>query len=219
MEINSDPLETVNLVGREIRSGTRDGEPTKIAVARRRYSAERPDVWDALTNPERLPRWFMPVEGDLSVGGRYQLEGNAGGVIESCTEPEGFNVTWEYGGQVSWLQVKLSDTGRGTLLELTHEAHVDRDFWEQFGPGATGVGWDLGLHGLDQHLTSGADLDPTAAEAWTLSPEGKRFIRSAAEHWAEAAVGDGDDPEQARSAAERTVAFYTTPPEAADQEG
>jgi hypothetical protein len=34
------------------------------------------------------------------------------------------------------------------------------------------------------------------------------------EGWAQAAIDDGDDPEQARAAAERTVAFYTTPPEA-----
>ena len=29
------------------------------------------DVWDACTNPERIPRWFLPVSGDLRLGGRY----------------------------------------------------------------------------------------------------------------------------------------------------
>src|SRR5918996_5074153 len=77
-----DPVRSAGLVTREIRSGSREGKPTKIAVARRRYVAERPDVWDALTTAERIPRWFLPVSGDLAVGGHYQLEGNASGVVE-----------------------------------------------------------------------------------------------------------------------------------------
>src|ERR671919_2423563 len=183
-----DPVRSAGLVTREIRSGSREGKPTKIAVARRRYAAKRPDVWDALTNAERIPRWFLPVSGDLAVGGHYQLEGNASGVVESCQEPESFAVTWEFGGEVSWARVNLSEADGGTTLELAHEAHVDPELWAQFGPGAVGVGWDLGLFGLDQHLASGAAIDP-----------------------AEAAIGDGDDPVQARGAAERTAAFYTTP--------
>lgn len=219
MRTTADPLGAANLVSREVHSGTRDGQPTRTVVARRRYSADRADVWDALTNPERLPRGFMPISGDLSVGGRYQLEGNAGGVIERCDEPESLAVTWEYGGQVSWLQLQLHEADAGaTTLELVHEAPVDPDMWEQFGPGAVGVGWDLGLFGLEQHLASGAALDPAEVEAWTVGPEGVPFVRRATEGWAGAAIDDGDDPDQARSAAEATVAFYTTAPEA-DSEG
>lgn len=207
-----DPIRSAGLVTREIRSGSRDGQPTKTAVARRWYAADRPDVWDALTNAERIPRWFLPISGDLDVGGRYQLEGNASGDIERCQEPETFAVTWEFGGQVSWLQIHLSEADGGTTLELVHEAHVDPDMWAQFGPGAVGVGWDLALHGLGQHLASGATLDPAEAEAWTIGPEGVQFVERAAEGWAQAAIGDGDDPGQARTAAQATVAFYTTPP-------
>jgi uncharacterized protein YndB with AHSA1/START domain len=214
-----DPVRSAGLVIREIRSGSREGKPTKIAVARRRYAAERTDVWDALTNAERIPRWFLPVSGDLVVGGRYQFEGNAGGVVESCQQPESLAVTWEFGGMVSWVQVYLSEADGGTTLELVHEAHVDPDMWAQFGPGAAGVGWDLGLFGLDQHLASGAAVDPAEAATWPTSPEGAEFVRLAGEGWAQAAIGDGDDPEQARAAAERTVAAYTTPPPEATPEG
>jgi uncharacterized protein YndB with AHSA1/START domain len=209
-----DPVRSAGLVTREIRTGSREGKPTKIAIARRRYAAERPDVWDALTNAERIPRWFLPVSGDLAVGSRYQLEGNAGGVIESCQQPESFAVTWEFGGMVSWVQVHLGEDEGGTTLELVHEAHVDPDLWAQFGPGAVGVGWDLALFGLDQHIASGATVDPAEAAAWLVGPEGVEFAQLCSEGWAQAAIGDGDDPEQARAAAERTVAFYTTPPEA-----
>ncbi len=209
-----DPMATVGLVTREVRSGSRSGVPTKIAIARRTYPTDQTDLWDALTNADRLPRWFLPVSGDLQVGGRYQLEGNAGGVVEGCKEPESFAVTWEFGEMVSWLEVSLTPDGKGTSLELAHEAPVDPDLWGQFGPGAVGVGWDLGLLGLGLHIESGAPVDPDVAATLTFSPEGIEFVQRAAEGWAAAAVADGDEPGPAHEAAARTVAFYTTPPEA-----
>lgn len=215
MTITIDPAATAGLVAREIRTGERDGTPTKIAVARRTYATDRADLWDAVTTPERIVRWFLPVSGDLSVGGRYQLEGNAGGTVERCDAPASFDVTWEFGGSVSWLTVSLTESGGGTTLELVHEAVVPQELWDQYGPGATGVGWDLGLMGLGLHVADPtAPIDPKAAEAWSLSPDGVAFARLAATGWADAAVAAGDDPAAARAAAERTVAFYTTVPEA-----
>jgi uncharacterized protein YndB with AHSA1/START domain len=214
MSIDIDPVATAGLVTREVRSGERDGEPTRVAVARRSYTATRGDLWSALTDPERITRWFMPVSGDLVEGGTYQLEGNAGGTVLRCQQPEAFAVTWEFGGGVSWVTVTLRPHDGGTTLELVHEAPVQPEFWEQYGPGATGVGWDLALMGLALHLASGEPSDPAEAEAWTVSDAGKEFVGAAAFGWAEAAVADGDDPADARAAAERTVAFYTTVPEA-----
>ena len=207
-----DPMTTAGLVTREVRSGSRDGQPTKIAVAHRTYRTDQADLWDALTDVDRIPRWFLPVTGDLRVGGHYQLEGNAGGVVERCTEPESFAVTWEFGGMVSWLEVTLTPAGAHTRLTLRHEAHVDPDLWGQFGPGAVGVGWDLALLGLGQHLDTGAPVDPVEGAAFALTPEGTEFVRRAAAGWADAAVADGDDATAAHEAAERTTAFYTTPP-------
>ena len=210
-----DPVTTAGLVTREVRSGVRDGAPTKIAIARRIYPADQADLWDALTSADRIPRWFLPVTGDLRVGGRYQLEGNAGGVVERCKEPESFAVTWEFGGMVSWLEVTLIPDGGHTTLELAHEAHVTPELWGQFGPGAVGVGWDLALMGLGRHIDSGAPADPKEAAAFPASPDGAEFIRVAAAGWADAAMADGDEPGAAQQAAGRTVAFYTTPPGAA----
>lgn len=215
MTITIDPVATAGLVAREIRSGERDGTPTKIAVARRSYPTDRADLWEAVTSAERIGRWFLPVSGDLAVGGRYQLEGNAGGTVERCDAPAAFDVTWEFGGSVSWLTVALTEAGDGTVLELVHEAVVPQDLWDQYGPGATGVGWDLALMGLGLHVADPASaIDPKAAEAWSLSSDGVAFARLAATGWADAAVADGDDPDGAHAAAERTVAFYTTVPEA-----
>jgi uncharacterized protein YndB with AHSA1/START domain len=208
-----DPVATAGLVTREVRSGSRDGAETKIAIARRTYRTGQTDLWDALTNADRIPRWFLPVSGNLEPGGRYQLEGNAGGVIERCDEPRSFAVTWEYGEMMSWLEVSLTPAGDGTTLELAHEAPVDPEMWGQFGPGAVGVGWDLALMGLGEHIESGAPVDKEEALAFPTSPEGTEFVQRAATDWADAAIGDGDKPDAAREAADRTVGFYTTPPE------
>lgn len=210
-----DPAAMVGLVTREVRSGSRDGAPTKIVIARRTYSTGQADLWDALTSPDRIARWFLPVSGDLKAGGRYQLEGNAGGIIERCAAPESFAMTWEFRGTMSWLEVTLVPDGERTTLELAHEAPVDPGMWGQFGPGAVGVGWDLGLIGLGLHIESGAPVDPAMAITFPASPEGADFIRRAAEGWADAAVRDGDETGQAHEAAARTVAFYTPPPGAA----
>jgi uncharacterized protein YndB with AHSA1/START domain len=214
MTLSIDPAATAGLVEREVRSASRDGTPTKIAIARRTYATDQADLWDALTNIDRIPRWFLPISGELEVGGRYQLEGNAGGVVERCDAPEAFAVTWEMGSMMSWLSVTLTPARNGTTLELAHEAPVALDLWEQFGPGAVGVGWDLGLIGLGLHLDGGgAAVDKAAALAFPTTPEGVQFVERAAQSWADAAVSDGDQTEAAHAAAARTVAFYTGAPE------
>jgi uncharacterized protein YndB with AHSA1/START domain len=206
------PATAAGLVTREVRTGSRDGAATRIVIARRSYPTSQADLWDAVTNPERIPRWFLPVSGDLRPGGRYQLDGNAGGVIERCHAPESFAVTWEFGGTVTWLTVTISGDGSRTTLQLAHEEPAGSDKWRRFGPGAVGVGWDLALMGLELHLDSGARRDPNAAATFPVSPEGRAFISASASGWAEAATAAGEDPAGAQEAAARTLAFYTGAP-------
>jgi len=88
------PLDRIGAVTRALESTERDGVPTRVLVATRRYSAPPQDVWAALTEPDRIARWFLPVSGDLRLGGRYQLEGNAGGTVETCDPPRAFPSSW-----------------------------------------------------------------------------------------------------------------------------
>jgi len=201
--------EQINAVTRRVGSGVfREGEARTVQIGRT-YDAPPEDVWDACTNPERLPRWFLPVSGDLREGGRYQVQGNAGGLIERCEPPKSFTATWEFGGQVSWIELRLSEVaGGGTRLELEHIAHVN-DHWAQFGPGAVGVGWDLALLGLTRHLSTGAAVDPQTATTFPASEEGRRFIGESSRGWCEAAIAAGADAAEATAAAERTFAFFT----------
>lgn len=216
MIFKPDVSQQLGAVTRSVNDCERDGKPARAVVASRTYDTTPVDLWDALTNAERLPRWFLPISGELRVGGRYQLQGNAGGVVERCEPPSLLAVTWELGGQVSWLEVRLREAGEEkTLLELTHTAVVDDALWNQFGPGAVGVGWDLGIMGLDAHITSGAAVNPEEALAWPTTPEGRAFVRGCSDDWARASIAAGTPADAARSAADRTTAFYTGDPDSA----
>jgi uncharacterized protein YndB with AHSA1/START domain len=199
----------LNAVDRKVGDRTIEAGDARVVTVSQTYDTDIDDLWDAVTNPERIPRWFLPVSGELRVGGRYQLEGNAGGVIEHCEPPRSFAATWEYGGDISWIEVTLTpvDSGR-TRVQLEHIA-VPGDHWEQFGPGAVGIGWDLGILGLSLHLGTGAAVDPAEVEAWSASEDGRRFMAVSSDRWCDADVASGTDAATARAAADRTVAAYT----------
>lgn len=205
-----DVVHQVNALQRRVGSRVLPaGEARSVSVIRT-YPAAVEDVWDACTNPERIPRWFLPVSGELRVGGHYQLEGNASGRIQRCDPPHSFSATWEFGGDVTWIELRLSAEADGqTRLELEHIAHVDDERWLQFGPGAVGVGWDLALLGLGRHLSTGATLDPGEAMAWSASAEGKQFVAMSSQEWCAASIAAGTPAREAQAAAERTTAFYT----------
>ncbi|MEV4200401.1 SRPBCC family protein [Micromonospora globbae] len=204
----------INAVRRQVGTRTLEAGEARVSTISQTYDAPIEDVWDACTSAERIPRWFLPISGELKLGGRYQLEGNAGGTVESCDPPHSFSATWEMGGMVSWIEVRLSAVdGDRTRFELEHVAHVDDDMWAQFGPGAVGVGWDGALLGLASHFASdGAGIRPEDAEAWMASEEGRRFMALASERWGEASIAAGTDPDAARAAAERCTQFYTGAP-------
>ena len=210
-----DVTEQISAVRRQVGSRVLEAGEARVVTITRDYPAELADVWDACTSAERIPRWFLPVTGELKEGGGYQLQGNAGGTITRCDPPHGFDATWEFGGEVSWIELRLSDAGGGrTRFQLDHIAHVDDERWAQFGPGAVGVGWDSGLIGLYLHLTTKLAVDPAAFAEWSASEEGRRFMTESSEAWYEASVAFGTDPAAARAAADRTTGFYTTPPPA-----
>ena len=196
-------------VSRSVGTSTRDGAETRVATISQRYDTTVEDLWDACTSRERLPRWFAPVTGDLVVGGRYQVEGNAGGTVEVCEPPHTFSATWEYGDEVSWISVRIEPDDGGARLTLEHSAPIDAgvEFWQRYGPGATGVGWDLALLGLALHLGTGADR-PAEADGFETTPEGRRFIVASSASWGEADAAAGTPRSDAEARRDRTTAFY-----------
>jgi uncharacterized protein YndB with AHSA1/START domain len=199
----------VDAVTREVGTSTRNGAETRVASISQRYDTTIDDLWEACTTSERLARWFAPVTGELRLGGRYQVEGNASGIIETCEPPRSFSATWEYGDEVSWISVQITQDGGGARLTLEHAAPADAgiEFWERYGPGAGGVGWDLALLGLALHLGTGADR-PAEADGFEATPEGRRFIIESSASWGEADAAAGTPRSDADARRDRTTAFY-----------
>jgi uncharacterized protein YndB with AHSA1/START domain len=196
---------------RDVGSGRIAAGEGRTIRLRRTYDAPIDEVWDALTSPARIGRWFLPINGEYRVGGRYQLEGNAGGEILECDRPRRFKVTWVFGepaspADISELEVRLEPAGEGsTMLELDHTAIVPDERWAMYGPGAVGVGWDGGLLGLTLHLRGESLADPIA---WQLSAEGREFFTRSSAAWGAANIASGADANGAAEAVANTTAFY-----------
>ena len=213
-----DIVREIDSIQREVGDGRVPAGQGKSVRLSREYEAPIDDVWDALTNPERIGRWFLPISGDYRLGGRYQLEGNAGGEIVACERPNRLKVTWVYGevtsdADISEVEVRLSAlTPDTTRFELEHTAIVPEDRWAEYGPGAVGVGWDGAMLGLTLHLRGEAIDDP---EAWQMSAEARDFYLRSSKAWGAANEAGGADPDVAAKGVSNTNAFYAPDPESA----
>jgi uncharacterized protein YndB with AHSA1/START domain len=194
-----DIVNQINATHREIGDHAVADGAGRSLLLRRTYDASIEDVWSACTDPERISRWLAPIEGDLRLGGTFQLKGNAGGEILRCEEPHLIKVTWGLGeGMVTEVEVRLAGgADGGTVLELVHAAPAEilDEMVRTYGPGGTiglGCGWDLALLGLGLFLR-GAEFDPAT---WEDAPEAKEFATRSCHAWGavlQAAWGTGDD--------------------------
>jgi uncharacterized protein YndB with AHSA1/START domain len=182
------------------RLGTASGETVTLTL-RRSYPADLEDVWDAVTAPERLSRWFLPVTGDLRPGGSFQLEGNAGGDILACEPPARLQVT--FGGPTSVVDVRLSADGGTTVLELEHHVPIEI---AQSGAGAlfAGPGWDDAFMVLARHLAGEDPGDPVAEQT---SPDRVGYQREALAAWRDVVAASGTATAEEL---EGTVAFVAS---------
>ncbi|SEG92026.1 Uncharacterized conserved protein YndB, AHSA1/START domain [Nonomuraea solani] len=173
-------------IHREVGKKPIDGGEGVGVLLRRTYDAAIDDVWDAVTDPDRVKRWFLPLSGDLRAGGTFQLEGNAGGDILTCERPRLLKVT--FGGPASIVELRLTPGGDGaTTLELEHTVPV-----EMAGSGAgalyVGPGWDGAFMGLDLFLRGEVVGDPVAA---ANSLETQEFSKGSVHAWTAAIEASG----------------------------
>jgi uncharacterized protein YndB with AHSA1/START domain len=197
---------------REVGKSERDGKPTRIVRASRTYPTNQSDLWSALTEKVRIKRWFAEVSGDLELGGRFAIKDNADGEIIACEPPRTLALTWEFSGNISWVRVTVEEAEDGALLTLEHEMPTDEEseaHWLQYGPGATGVGWEMAFIGLDVHLSGDGRPLLDAGAAWAEGAQGKATLRTWAKAWGEAHVRSGAPKLVANGMADRTADFYT----------
>ncbi|HEY4199388.1 MAG TPA: SRPBCC family protein [Devosiaceae bacterium] len=206
--MSRDPVAAIGATTRSVEKRIHDGVAVHAVIAGRTYPTDAADLWDAITNAERIPRWFLPVSGELRLGGRYQFEGNAGGTVTACEPPRRLAATWEFAGQVSWVTVTLSADGAATQLTLEHLV-PDDDHWRRFGPGAVGLGWDSGFMGLGNYLAGGIGVTPATAAAWLATPAATAFFRNSCVGWLAADLAGGEAAVPARQRADQTLAAYT----------
>lgn len=200
----------INAVSRELGDRAHEtGELLEMRISQV-YDTTPEDLWEAVTDAGRIGRWFLPVSGELKAGGRYALEGNASGTVETCDPPRAYTATWEFGGGISWIEVTVApEGGDRARFTLVHLARVEEQMWDDYGPGAVGVGWDGAFMGLERHLATGEPNDAAEAMEWAGTEQGQRFTRLSSDAWGEASIAYGTDPEKARAAAEKTRLFYT----------
>lgn len=207
----SEIADEINRLHRRV--GTRQVESgeARTVLLRRTYDAEIADVWDAVTSPNASRAGSCRSAANSRSAAATSWRATPHGEILECVEPERLRVSWLYGPDPGFSEVEVRLTpedGERTVLELEHVAVVPDEFWDQFGPGAVGVGWDLGLYGLRLHLAGGG-LSKEEAATWHTTPEGSAFITGSGEAWGEAYAASGADAETAARTTAATIAFYT----------
>ena len=170
-----DIVNHIGAIGRAVEA--EPGSETATVTLERRYDAEPADVWEALTDPARISRWFLPISGELHEGGNFSLEGNAGGDILTCRPPERLVVT--FGGPTSVVEVRLAADGDGTLLVMQHAVPMAMA-GSAAGAIYVGPGWDGVLMGLALYLVGEAPEDPVAV---ANSIEGQQFCAASIDAW------------------------------------
>jgi uncharacterized protein YndB with AHSA1/START domain len=151
----------------ELRHRTIPAGEARVAVFTRIYPTTVEDLWDACTNPERLRRWYVPVTGDLHVGGSFQQVNMGSGRIVVCDAPRLLKLS--LGGGADEIELRLSPGPQSstTTLELQHATTLDsHNIGGQMYDAifCMGGGYYPRLLALHQHLsgTLPADYDPTA---------------------------------------------------------
>ena len=162
----------------------------RTLVLQRRYLHPTEDVWDAISDPAALRRWFIEPKGNLRLGGTFALEGSAHGRILRCDRPRMLRVTWLYGpGHGDEVEVRLAkadDGGTDVILEhASIAAGVGDDETNAFV--GVGAGWELAMEYLGRYLRDELPVGSGGAfhAASEPSPADQVIVVESARAWTE----------------------------------
>jgi uncharacterized protein YndB with AHSA1/START domain len=124
-----------------------------IVRMKARYETDIDDLWSALTDPQRLARWYGKVEGDLRVGGEFTdfafgSESEGRGRVDVCDPPRQLRVISlrEEVGPEEVVTAELVAAGDHTILMLeVRGLPLDKLY-------AYGAGWQAHVEDLAAHL-------------------------------------------------------------------
>ncbi|MDQ2836550.1 MAG: SRPBCC family protein [Actinomycetota bacterium] len=128
------------------------------------YDTSMPDLWSALTQPDRLSRWLAEVSGDLRLGGRFQARFTSGwdgpGRVAGC-EPHSHLLAIMNPGLEDETQIEATLTAEGDRTRLViEERGLPLD-----AVAAHGAGWQAHVEDLSSHLAGRDAAD--WVERWT----------------------------------------------------
>jgi uncharacterized protein YndB with AHSA1/START domain len=153
-----------------IRALTGDEEHQSVTLVRR-YETSIDDLWRALTDPDRIARWYGAIVGPVprGAGDGFQVDIGGGTVrrarLEACDAPRILEYTWWSGDDDPGL-VRLRLEPAGDATELT----VHHDRLRPHRLVGYGAGWEGNLATLAAVVGAAADeADATARAArWEL---------------------------------------------------
>jgi uncharacterized protein YndB with AHSA1/START domain len=147
----------------------RTGSPRSVLL-RRRYPTNQADLWDAVTNPERVGRWFGTIEGVTKAGNTVVVTalGQPGvswtAELRQCEPTQRFVMSWRFNQQMEHhddstdeVELRFVPEGDATILELEHRSAEPRP-WED----GVGAGWEGALMSLDA-LVRGVPMEEMVA--------------------------------------------------------
>jgi uncharacterized protein YndB with AHSA1/START domain len=117
-----------------------------------RFDADIDEVWSALTEPERLARWYGEVEGELRVGGAYRAHLHASGWegtgrVEECEPPRRFVVVSKEPDEANERSTEVRLTGDGDqTVSVVEQRGLPLDLLWAYGAGLQIHVEDLAAH-------------------------------------------------------------------------
>lgn len=213
----TESLPVVDAVRREleIHEQVQDGRPVVRASMTLTTNITRSpaQLWPLLTRPELLAGWFGPVVGDLREGGAFEAPRGARGHVLAVEAPHRISLTWEHGGSIDPLLVRLDPEDDGTTsLLLRHTRLVLREEFERVGPGLGAVHWEIALLALAAETDgwrASCLLDvPVPTPQWLGGEQGIEHVRAWSVRWAAEAIAAGVDEAAARRGEAATTRAY-----------
>ena len=164
--------------GTRILGSLRSADGAGIIRIEDRYDTDIDDLWSAITDPDRLTRWFGEVDGELSLGGEFRVQiadaGERTGQVEACDAPQRLSVTtretdesYRRGQGVppfdaAWDITLTADGDQTTLVIEVKGMPLDKIAF-------FGAGWQIHAENLAAYL-AGRELDDLEARWEELVP-------------------------------------------------
>jgi uncharacterized protein YndB with AHSA1/START domain len=165
--------------GTRILGHLRSAEGAGVVRIEDRYDTTIDDLWEAVTHPDRLARWYGQVDGDLQPGGEFRTyiatnDIESSGRVEACEPPRRLLLSTRetdeshrrgpgvppFDGAV---EVTLTANGDHTTLVIEiRDMPLDKIAFY-------GAGWQLHAERLAAYL-AGREYDDAAARGAELVP-------------------------------------------------